>query len=37
MDKMKDRGTVIFGKIESGTVRLRDKITVMPHGIESIV
>ena len=37
LDKMKDRGTVIFGKIESGTVRLGDKISVMPHSIQAMV
>lgn len=30
LDKMKDRGTVIFGKIESGTVKLGDQLCVMP-------
>lgn len=37
LDKMKDRGTVIFGKIESGTVKLGDKISVMPHSIQAMV
>jgi len=30
LDKMKDRGVVVFGKIENGTVRMGDKITIMP-------
>ena len=33
LDKMRDRGVVIFGKIESGTVNLGDKLTVMPSNI----
>ena len=31
LDKMRDRGTVLFGKVESGTVSLGDKISIMPH------
>lgn len=30
LDKMRDRGVVIFGKVESGTVRLGDRLTIMP-------
>ena len=30
---MQDRGTVVFGKIESGTVKLGDGIRLMPSGI----
>jgi peptide chain release factor subunit 3 len=30
LDKMRDRGVVMFGKIESGTVRLGDQLTIMP-------
>jgi translation elongation factor EF-1alpha len=30
---MQDRGTVIFGKVESGTVRLGDAIKLMPSGL----
>lgn len=33
LDKMNDRGTVIFGKVESGTIRLGDGIRLMPSGI----
>lgn len=31
LDKMKDRGVVIFGKIEQGTVKQGEKLTVMPN------
>ncbi|KAI0990463.1 hypothetical protein GJ496_005464 [Pomphorhynchus laevis] len=31
MDRYKDMGTVIFGKIESGTVKLGDKLCMMPN------
>lgn len=30
LDKMKDRGVVVFGKVESGTVNLGDKLSLMP-------
>jgi peptide chain release factor subunit 3 len=30
LDKMKDRGIVIFGKVESGTVKMGEKLTLMP-------
>lgn len=30
---MQDRGAVIFGKVESGTIRLGDKLKLMPSGI----
>jgi peptide chain release factor subunit 3 len=30
LDKMKDRGIVVFGKIESGTVNMGEKIVLMP-------
>ena len=33
LDKMADRGAVIFGKVESGTVKLGDYIKLMPSGI----
>jgi len=33
LDKMKDRGTVIFGKVESGTVKIGDQLTVMPSNL----
>lgn len=32
LDKMTDRGVVIFGKIESGTVKIGDGIRIMPSG-----
>lgn len=35
LDKMKDRGTVIFGKVEQGTVNLGEKLSLMPHGVPS--
>jgi selenocysteine-specific translation elongation factor len=30
---MKDRGTVIFGKVEQGTVNIGEKLSLMPNGI----
>jgi peptide chain release factor subunit 3 len=33
LDRMQDRGVVVFGKIESGTVRLGDMLKLMPSGI----
>lgn len=30
---MVDRGTVIFGKVESGTIKLGDLLRLMPSGI----
>lgn len=32
LDKMKDRGIVAFGKVESGTIRIGTKLAVMPNG-----
>ncbi len=32
LDKMDDRGTIIFGKVENGTVKLGDSIKIMPSG-----
>jgi peptide chain release factor subunit 3 len=33
LDKMRDRGTVIFGKVESGTVKIGDQLNVMPTNL----
>jgi peptide chain release factor subunit 3 len=33
LDKMRDRGVVIFGKVESGRVNLGDKIQINPSGL----
>lgn len=33
LDKMKDRGVVIFGKVEQGTVTIGDKVQVSPSNI----
>ena len=33
LDKMQDRGAVVFGKVESGTIRLGDGLRLMPSGI----
>jgi peptide chain release factor subunit 3 len=33
LDKMRDRGTVIFGKIEQGTVKMNDKISLVSSNI----
>jgi peptide chain release factor subunit 3 len=32
LDKMRDRGIVMFGKVESGTVKLGDQLTLHPSG-----
>lgn len=37
LDKMKDRGIVIFGKVESGTVNIGEKLTLMPANIPTQV
>jgi peptide chain release factor subunit 3 len=31
LDKQKDRGIIIHGKVMQGTVRLGDKIALSPH------
>ena len=33
LDKMKDRGVIAFGKVESGTIKIGSKLTVMPNDI----
>ena len=33
LDKMTDRGTIVFGKVESGTINLGDLLRLMPSGI----
>ena len=33
LDKMKDRGIVVFGKVESGTVKMGEKLSLMPSNI----
>ncbi len=33
LDKMFDRGVVAFGKVESGTICIGDKLKIMPSGI----
>jgi peptide chain release factor subunit 3 len=33
LDKMRDRGVVIFGKVEQGTVTMGDKLTLMPNNM----
>ena len=33
LDKMKDRGTVVFGKVESGTVKVGDQLAVLPSNL----
>lgn len=32
IDKLKDGGTVVYAKVESGTVRIGDKLVIAPHG-----
>lgn len=34
VDKYKDMGTVVMGKIESGMIRLNDKLCVMPNRVK---
>jgi peptide chain release factor subunit 3 len=34
LDKMQDRGTVIFGKVESGTIRLGQLLKLHPSGLQ---
>ena len=33
LDRMKDRGIVVFGKVESGTIKMGDKLTLAPNNI----
>ena len=37
LDKMKDRGIVVFGKVESGTVKMGEKLLLMPSNIPTQV
>lgn len=32
LDKMKDKDLTVHGKVESGTIRLGDKLAIMPSG-----
>lgn len=32
LDKMKDKDLVVHGKVENGTVKLGDKLAIMPSG-----
>ena len=32
LDKMKDKDLIVHGKVESGTIRLGDKLAIMPSG-----
>ena len=34
---MKDRGIVVFGKVESGTIKTGEKISLMPNNVPSQV
>lgn len=34
LDKMQDRGAVVFGKVESGTIRLGAVLRLMPSGLQ---
>jgi translation elongation factor EF-1alpha len=36
IDKFRDMGTVVMGKIESGTVRRGDNLVVMPNKVSQI-
>ena len=33
LDKMRDRGVVMFGKVESGTVKLGEQLTLLPSNV----
>jgi peptide chain release factor subunit 3 len=33
LDKMKDRGVVVFGKVEQGTINVGEKLTIVPSGL----
>lgn len=33
LDKMRDRGTVVFGKVESGSVKVGDQLAIMPTNL----
>lgn len=33
LDKMKDRGIVVFGKVESGTINMGEKLVLMPSNL----
>lgn len=33
LDRMKDRGTVVFGKVESGTVKVGDQLQLLPSNM----
>lgn len=37
IDKYKDMGTVVMGKIESGTIREGDSLLVMPNKVFSFL
>jgi translation elongation factor EF-1alpha len=32
LDKLKDKDLVVYGKVESGTIRHGDKLCIAPHG-----
>jgi peptide chain release factor subunit 3 len=32
LDKMKDKDLIVHGKVENGTIRLGDKLSIMPSG-----
>ena len=34
LDKMQDRGVVVFGKVESGTVKLGENLRIFPSNIQ---
>jgi peptide chain release factor subunit 3 len=37
LDKMKDRGVIALGKVESGTIRIGSKLSVMPNNFHAQV
>jgi translation elongation factor EF-1alpha len=32
LDKMKDKDLIVHGKVENGTIKLGDKLAIMPSG-----
>jgi peptide chain release factor subunit 3 len=32
LDKMKDKDLIVHGKVENGTIRIGDKLAIMPSG-----
>jgi len=37
LDKMKDKDLIVHGKVENGTIKLGDKLAMMPSGVPAQV